>query len=786
MPKNKMDSHGDMGLLGEHFDPSLVGRTREDGYESRSGSDNIEGASGEDQDAGDYQRPRKKYNRHTANQIQELESFFKECPHPDEKQRSELSRRLGLESKQIKFWFQNRRTQMKTQLERHENAILRQENDKLRAENELLKQNMSDPICNNCGGPVVPVPVSYEQQQLRIENARLKDELGRVCALANKFLGRPLASSASPVPPFGSNTKFDLAVGRDGYGNLSHTDNTLPMGLDNNGGVMMPLMKPIGNAVGKPFDRSMFVDLALAAMDELIKIAQVESPIWIKSLDGGREVLNHEEYMRTFPPCIGMKPSNFVTEATRESGVVLANSLDLVETLMDVNGWVEMFPSLIARAATIDIVSSGMGGTKSGALQMIHAEFQVISPFVPVRQVKFLRLCKQLAEGVWAVADVSVDGNQENLNAQTPVTCRRLPSGCIIQDMNNGYCKITKSRPLAFDKRAHTYLFDSSVLNVVQCIHNFPIQVTWVEHSEYDESAVHRLHRHILSSGMGFGAQRWIAALQRHYECMAMLLSPSILGEDQTVINLGGKKSMLKLARRMVDSFCSGVCASTFHNWGNLVVESVSEDVRILTRKIINEPGEPDGIVLSVSTSVWLSVSQQRLFDFLRDEQSRSQWDILSNGGILQEMVQIPKGQGHWNIVSVLRSTAVDANASDNMLILQETWNDVSGSLVVYAPVDVQSVSVVMNGGDSTYVALLPSGFVILPGNSFSNGELNNCNGNPTKRDCDGNNGGGSFLTVGFQILASNLPSAKLTVESIKTVHNLISRTMQRIKTAFN
>ncbi|XP_011048682.1 PREDICTED: homeobox-leucine zipper protein ANTHOCYANINLESS 2-like isoform X1 [Populus euphratica] len=751
--KNKMDSHGDMGLLGEHFDPSLVGKMREDGYESRSGSDNIEGASGEDQDAGDYQRPRKKYNRHTANQIQELESFFKECPHPDEKQRSELSRRLGLESKQIKFWFQNRRTQMKTQLERHENAILRQENDKLRAENELLKQNMSDPICNNCGGPVVPVPVSYEQQQLRIENARLKDELGRVCALANKFLGRPLTSSASPVPPFGSNTKFDLAVGRNGYGNLGHTDNTLPMGLDNNGGVMMPLIKPIGNAVGNevPFDRSMFVDLALAAMDELIKIAQVESPIWIKSLDGGKEVLNHEEYMRTFPPCIGMKPSNFVIEATRESGVVLANSLDLVETLMDVNGWVEMFPSLIARAATIDIVSSGMGGTKSGALQMIHAEFQVISPFVPVRQVKFLRLCKQLAEGVWAVADVSVDGNQENLNAQTPVTCRRLPSGCIIQDMNNGCCK-----------------------------------VTWVEHSEYDESAVHRLYRHILNSGMGFGAQRWIAALQRHYECMAMLLSPTILGEDQTVINLGGKKSMLKLARRMVDSFCSGVCASTLHNWANLVVESVSEDVRILTRKIIDEPGEPDGIVLSVSTSVWLPVSQQRLFDFLRDEQSRSQWDILSNGGILQEMVQIPKGQGHWNTVSVLRSTAVDANASDNMLILQETWNDVSGSLVVYAPVDVQSVSVVMNGGDSTYVALLPSGFVILPGNSFSNGEPNNCNGNPAKRDCDGNSGGGSFLTVGFQILASNLPSAKLTVESVKTVQNLISCTMQRIKTAFN
>lgn len=136
-----------MGLIGEGLDSGLLGRMRDDEYESRSGSDNFDGgASGDELDGGDdLPHRRKRYHRHTPNQIQELEkyeillflyflllidmlfvmglilllfvySFFKECPHPDEKQRMDLSRRLGLENKQVKFWFQNRRTQMKVSL----------------------------------------------------------------------------------------------------------------------------------------------------------------------------------------------------------------------------------------------------------------------------------------------------------------------------------------------------------------------------------------------------------------------------------------------------------------------------------------------------------------------------------------------------------------------------------------------------------------------------------------------------------------------------------------------
>ncbi|KAH6784741.1 Homeobox-leucine zipper family protein / lipid-binding START domain-containing protein [Perilla frutescens var. hirtella] len=80
---------------------------------SRSGSDNMDSAFGDDQEGSDRPSGKKRYHRRTPQQIQELESLFKECPHPDEKQRLELSTRLCLETRQVKFWFQNRRTQTK-------------------------------------------------------------------------------------------------------------------------------------------------------------------------------------------------------------------------------------------------------------------------------------------------------------------------------------------------------------------------------------------------------------------------------------------------------------------------------------------------------------------------------------------------------------------------------------------------------------------------------------------------------------------------------------------------
>ncbi|KAL7203536.1 hypothetical protein ACSBR2_016755 [Camellia fascicularis] len=501
--QTSMESQGEATRIQENYETNVGRRSRSEAdHESRSGSDNMDGGSGDDLDGDDKPPRKKRYHRHTPQQIQELEALFKECPHPDEKQRLELSKRLCLETRQVKFWFQNRRTQMKTQLERHENSILRQENDKLRAENMSIREAMRNPICTNCGGPAIIGDISLEEQHLRIENARLKDELDRVCALAGKFLGRPISTLAASMPPGLPNSSLELGVGSNGFGGLGTVATTLPLGPDFGISSGLPVVAtPRAPATGVAgLERTIFLELALAAMEELVKMAQTDQPLWFRSFEGGREIMNHEEYLGTFTPCIGLKPNGFVTEASRETGMVIINSLALVETLMDSNRWAEMFPCMIARTTTTDVISGGMGGTRNGALQLMHAELQVLSPLVPVREVNFLRFCKQHAEGVWAVVDVSIDSIRETSGAPpTFVSCRRLPSGCVVQDMPNGYSK-----------------------------------VTWIEHAEYDERVIHHLYRPLISGGMGFGAQRWVATLQRQCECLAILMSSSGPSRDHT------------------------------------------------------------------------------------------------------------------------------------------------------------------------------------------------------------------------------------------------------------
>ncbi|XP_038997163.1 homeobox-leucine zipper protein HDG2-like isoform X1 [Hibiscus syriacus] len=691
---------------------SEIARLRDEEFDStiKSGSENHEGIYGDD-DQDPRPNKKKRYHRHTQHQIQEMEAFFIECPHPDDKQRKELGRVLGLEPLQVKFWFQNKRTQMKTQHERQENSQLRAENEKLRADNMRYREALSTASCPNCGGPTAVGQMSFDEHHLRLENARLREEIDRISAIAAKYVGKPVVSYpllSSPMTP----PRLLEFSSQAGSGEMY------------SGGELLRSINAPAEA-----DKPMIIELTVAAMEELVRMAQMGEPLWMASLDGSTSVLNEEEYNRTFPRGMGPKPTSFKCEASKETCVVIMNHISLVEILMDVHQWQTVFAAIVSKASTLDVLSTGIAGNYNGALQVMTAEFQVPSPLVPTREIYYVRYCKQHAEGTWAVVDVSLD----HLRPNPTVRCRRRPSGCLIQEMPNGYSK-----------------------------------VTWIEHVEVDDRGVHNLYKQLVSSGHAFGARRWIATLERQCERLASFMATNIPTVDAGVItNQDGRKSMLKLAERMVISFCAGVSASTAHTWTTLSGTG-ADDVRVMTRKSVDDPGRPPGIVLSAATSFWLPVPPKRVFDFLRDENSRNEWDILSNGGVVQEMAHIANGRDTGNCVSLLRVNSANSSQT-NMLILQESCTDATASFVIYAPVDIVAMNVVLNGGDPDYVALLPSGFAILP--DGTSGMTDAVSGS-----------GGSLLTVAFQILVDSVPTAKLSLGSVATVNNLIACTVERIK----
>lgn len=201
-----------------------------------------------------------------------------------------------------------------------------------------MKDAMRSPICENCGSPAILGEVPIEQHHLMIENARLKDELGRLHHLAEKFLGR----SNGSIPQLMSNSSLDLSMGRNGFGGMNSMDSGIPLGLDfgNRVSDAFSLMPPNGPALNMmnfsaPFDKSLFLELAIAGMNELMKLAQLDNPLWFRNMEGNGESLNLEEYGKMFSPCIGVKPSHFVTEATRATCNIMINSIALVEALMD-------------------------------------------------------------------------------------------------------------------------------------------------------------------------------------------------------------------------------------------------------------------------------------------------------------------------------------------------------------------------------------------------------------------------------------------------------------------
>ncbi|KAE8699471.1 Homeobox-leucine zipper protein GLABRA 2 [Hibiscus syriacus] len=346
-------SDGEGGGSGNKNDDTVEISSENSGpARSRSEDDLLDHDDVDDEDADKTKKKkRKKYHRHTADQIREMEALFKESPHPDEKQRQQLSKQLGLAPRQVKFWFQNRRTQIKAIQERHENSLLKQELEKLRDENKAIRETIKKACCLNCGMATTAKDGSTmaEEQQLRIENAKLKAEVEKLRTVIEKY-------------PSGASTTGSCSAGNDQENRSS---------LDFYTGIFR-LEKP------------RIMEIVNQAMKELQKMATAGEPLWVRSVETGREILNYDEYVKVFSVenSSNGRPKRSI-EASRETGVVFPDLPSLVQSFMDANQWKEMFPCIVSKAATIDVICHGEAPNKNGAVQLMFAELQMQHPWYP-------------------------------------------------------------------------------------------------------------------------------------------------------------------------------------------------------------------------------------------------------------------------------------------------------------------------------------------------------------------------------------------------------------------
>lgn len=182
-----------------------------------------------------------------------------------------------------------------------ENKGIRQELEKLKAENEELKQRTLNPICFRCSNPTVAIQSVSENWRQLNENARLRDEYVRAKAYMDSLIREAAAAERPP-----SATAMPSSVAQ----------HPAPAHMN---------MDPVATLISHA-DR---------AMKEFVMLATKGEPMWVPAMDG--EKLNHQEYiMQTFPGLLGLCPQGFVEEATRETDMIKATTMDLVSVLTDV------------------------------------------------------------------------------------------------------------------------------------------------------------------------------------------------------------------------------------------------------------------------------------------------------------------------------------------------------------------------------------------------------------------------------------------------------------------
>ncbi|KAG8046948.1 hypothetical protein GUJ93_ZPchr0008g11426 [Zizania palustris] len=703
-------------------------------------------------------KPAGSSGRFTMEQRGELIRAFDSCSHPDLDTRNDLADRLNITSDRVKFWFQNHRTQLKSLKITEENLLLRLENVQLLLENtELRKRFRARMINATC--PTCQFPLFHTEVEQNICVNHVANPMPQLGESSNS--ARRAASSSSSSPPLLPSSGRGMAIpGSYQVGVMMHNPG-MPLPAASAGQhapylhatnlVILPNLS--GDA-----EISILVDHAYYAMEELIRLVQINHPLWLPNMDiMGIEALNYQEYA-AMSRSVVIRPAGLKVDATRDVAIVKGGCVQLVESLSDVGCWAELFSGIVASASSTRIISTSPPASCDGLIQLMRAELLVMSPAVPVCEVTFLRYSRQIARGLWSVVDLSIDdsilrgdsraaqfsvqASSSSNTATRRMGIKLLPSGCFIQDLDNGYSK-----------------------------------VTWVMHAAYDETKVPMLHWPYLRSGKALGACRWLASLQRQSQFLSNLHS-SVPGLNNAMEEQLRRRSVLHLVRQMVTRF-TAVSGSMTDAW------QVGDSSHVISRRI-GRPGsgEPDGVVLTFTVVTRLpGVRPRRVYDYLRDEQCLFEWrqlfvadlrppqartaslrGLAANGDAVPQFHRVVNGLHEGHAISLINPRGIGGTIISN-LVLQEARTDASGSLIVYAGTDVHTMHGIMDGSiHPAGVFLIPSGCSILPDCSGASPPHPDQASSSTSRS----NGDGSIVTVTYQMFVSSLSDVSTLVGSIE------------------
>lgn len=148
----------------------------------------------------------------------------------------------------------------------------------------------------------------------------------KVATLLSKYIGKPLSQIDSLMYAAGSS--LDLSPGIL-MNQAMRSPNLTNPAIGNNAALAYQVYTI------PEMEKKLMAETAASAMEEFIRILQINEPMWIQCHNDGRYVLNHDNYDKLFQRANHFKTSTARVESSKDSGIVTISALHLVDMFLD-------------------------------------------------------------------------------------------------------------------------------------------------------------------------------------------------------------------------------------------------------------------------------------------------------------------------------------------------------------------------------------------------------------------------------------------------------------------